>query len=242
MFADQLNRAVTTASAVQLDQLAREIWQAHGAGALDDDQAQAAAEAVHARKLAIAPPVSGKFKAAVSAFPLRRPQRSPDRQASIERRRRLAASGPIPPSLAAHFTTAQLAALRIVSDEVRARGVCGLHIDAIAARAGVCRTSVQNALREARRLGLVTLQERRRRGRPSATNLVRIVSREWQTWLRLSKGGGFKKTNPTDSRILTTGKSKGSLTTASQRCAHQSTQQDAPPWPIPLQRQQRQPV
>ena len=73
--------------------------------------------------------------------------------------------------------TSQLAVLRIVGDEAHAHGVCALHIDAIAARAGVCRTTVQNALREARRLGLVTVQERRWRGQPSATNLVRVVSR-----------------------------------------------------------------
>jgi hypothetical protein len=48
-----------------------------------------------------------------------------------------------------------LAVLRIVGDEVQAHGLCGLHIDAIAARAGVGRTTVQNALREARDLGLV---------------------------------------------------------------------------------------
>jgi hypothetical protein len=54
----------------------------------------------------------------------RRRQRSPDRQASIERRRRLAASGPMPPALAARFTTSELAALRIIGDEVRHHGVC----------------------------------------------------------------------------------------------------------------------
>jgi hypothetical protein len=79
-------------------------------------------------------------------------QRSPDRQASIARRRHLAASGPMPPALAARFTQAEMAAFRIVSDKVRHHGVCALHIDAIAARAGTCRTTVKNALREARRL------------------------------------------------------------------------------------------
>jgi hypothetical protein len=35
---------------VELDQLARTVWQAHGAGALDDDQAQTLAEAVVRRE------------------------------------------------------------------------------------------------------------------------------------------------------------------------------------------------
>jgi hypothetical protein len=48
----------------------------------------------------------------------------------------------MPPALAAKFTQAEMAAFRIVSDEVRHHGVCALHIDAIAARAGTCRTTV----------------------------------------------------------------------------------------------------
>jgi hypothetical protein len=64
----------------------------------------------------------------------------------------------MPPALAARFTQAEMAAFRIVSDEVRHHGVCALHIDAIAARAGTCRTTVKNALREARRLNLVTVR------------------------------------------------------------------------------------
>jgi hypothetical protein len=71
----------------------------------------------------------------------------------------------MPPALAARFTQAEMAAFRIVSDEVRHHGVCALHIDAIAARAGTCRTTVKNALREGRRLNLVTVQDRRRRGK-----------------------------------------------------------------------------
>ncbi len=100
----------------------------------------------------------------------------------------------MPPALAARFTQAEMAAFRIVSDEVRHHGVCALHIDAIAARAGTCRTTVKNALREARRLNLVTVQERRRRGQKSLTNLVRIVSPEWTAWIRI----GGKKSTTTD--------------------------------------------
>jgi hypothetical protein len=58
-----------------------------------------------------------------------------------------------------------------------------------AARAGTCLTTVKNALREARRLNLVTVQERRRRGQKSLTNLVRIVSPEWMAWIGI-KGHG----------------------------------------------------
>jgi hypothetical protein len=102
----------------------------------------------------------------------------------------------MPPALAAGFTQAEMAAFRIVSDEVRHHGVCALHIDAIAARAGTCRTTVKNALREARRLNLVTVQERRRAGQRSLTNIIHIISREWRDWL--AKGGGVRKSTTTD--------------------------------------------
>jgi hypothetical protein len=78
---------------------------------------------------------------------------------------------------------------------VTKHGVCALHIDAIAAIAGTCRSVVQEAIRLARALGLVTVQERRRRGQRSLTNLVRVVSGEWLTWLR--RAGGFRKSNTT---------------------------------------------
>ena len=126
----------------------------------------------------------------------------------------------MPPALAARFTQAEMAAFRIISDEVRHHGVCGLHIDAIAARAGTCRTTVKNALREARRLNLVTVQERRRRGQKSLTNLVRIVSPEWMAWIRI---GGKKLTTP-DTRQ----KEKGFGTTWERYFRNYRLDSDAP--------------
>jgi hypothetical protein len=104
--------------------------------------------------------------------------------------RTLAASGPMPPGLAARFTTGELACSRIVADAVRDHGLCSLHVDAIAARAGVCRRLAQSAIREAAREGLLTVQERRREGRRNDTNMIRVVSREWLTWL--GREGGCK--------------------------------------------------
>ena len=42
---------------------------------------------------------------------------------------------------------------------------------------------MQNALRHAERIGLVTITERRREGARSLTNIVRVVSREWLAWI-----------------------------------------------------------
>src|SRR4051812_42123901 len=97
-----------------------------------------------------------------SIFPPRRLQRAPQRPVAIARRWHLAASGPMPPALACKFTVSELAVLRIVGDEVRQHGHCARCVDEIAARAGVCCRMVKAALREGARLGLLTVQERRR--------------------------------------------------------------------------------
>src|SRR3954465_8939843 len=69
--------------------------------------------------------------------------------------------------------------------------------------AGVSETTVRNALRAARGLGLLTLEERRLTAWRNAPNVVRVVSRDWQAWLRLraskerARGGGCKLVKPT---------------------------------------------
>ena len=63
-------------------------------------------------------------------------------------------SGVVPAKIAASFTPGELAVLSVIGRQCQRGGTCSLPIDAIAALAGVSRTSVQNALRQARRLGL----------------------------------------------------------------------------------------
>jgi hypothetical protein len=211
-----------TKSISTLDGFARAIWAEWGAGRLSDEQASALAEMLEGRKREVrgidtvavrAPQVAAQAMTAgrPSHFPpKRKAARSPNRRASIERRRTLAASGPMPPQLASQFTTGELAALRIVADAVRDRGFCILTLGEIAARAGICVTTARNALRTAARDGLVTIEERRRDKRPNLANVVRVVSREWKTWIErgpkrnaqgsagAAEGGGCKKTAATD--------------------------------------------
>jgi hypothetical protein len=51
----------------------------------------------------------------------------------------------------------------------------------------VSETTIRNALREARRIGLVAVEERRITGFRNNTNVVTIVSVEWIGWLRLAR-------------------------------------------------------
>ena len=214
MLSQQLSAAISGAPIRALDDFSRDIWKALSAGMLSDDEAQSLAELIHARraKYREIPPqgcqggserVSGVSRRTWSYFPPKRPQRSPDKQRSLERRRTLAASGPLPPKLAARFTTGELAVLRIVADEVRGKGACFLSLQEIASRAGVGLTKTRMAIREASRLGLLTIEERRVPYRPNLTNVVRIISREWLGWIDRAKpgqGGGSTFTKPTENK------------------------------------------
>jgi hypothetical protein len=110
-------------------------------------------------------------------------QRSPDRRASLLRRREHAATGPLPPAIAATFTTGELAVLKVLSDEWLAHGACDRSLNELAARAGVCHSLAKRAVRLAELDGLLTVQRRPRSGRKHLTNIIRIVRAEWLDWL-----------------------------------------------------------
>lgn len=121
---------------------------------------------------------------AARRFTSRQAPRSPDRQASRDRRRMLGGSSALPPDMRRHYTEGLRAVLCIVAGEVKHHGVCDLPIDRIAALAGVCRTTAQTALHEARRLGHLAIKHRPRVGQRSLPNLVTIASEGWRAWLR----------------------------------------------------------
>jgi len=123
-------------------------------------------------------------KRRASRFTPRQRPRSPDRQASRDRRRRLGGSSALPDTLRHHYTEGQRAVLCIIAGEAKRQGVCDLPIDKIAALAGVCRTTVQTTLHEARRLGHIRITERPVPGRKHLPNLIEITSPEWRTWIK----------------------------------------------------------
>ena len=189
LLAEQFHAAAANARTLaQTEDVSRLLWRAHAEGHLTDDAAAALAEAVEARRARIK---AGRPQPLPRGSVARRRPVSPDRRASIDRRRRQAASGALPPALASHFTLGEQAALSVVVREVQRSGRCEFCIDKIAALAGVCRSLVQGALREARLLGLLRVTERRRRGAKSLTNVIEIVSVEWSAWI------GFRKKHPT---------------------------------------------
>ena len=178
MFVEEMQRAVAAAPRERLPALSNAIWKAYAGGAIGEGDAQALAESVEARK---AVPALTPARRSSGSRP-----RSPE---STERRRRWTSSGWLPPQLAALFTLAEAAvSAAVVAAEVARHGRCTLTLGHIAALAGVCRTTVRNAMREARLAGL-TVEEWRLSAWRSAPNTVKIVSLEWSTWLRLRGRG-----------------------------------------------------
>lgn len=191
MFALQLRAAVEAAPRERLSELNGALWKAFAANAVTEAEAEELSTLIEARRVVGANVPDGNIGSQATFRTGRPPQRPPIRSAAIERRRRLAASGPMPPALASRFTTGELAVLRIVADEFRDRGSCSLCLDAVAARAGVSRSLAKGAIRNARRLGMVEVVERRRTGAKSLPNVVTVVDREWLAWIvRGSRIGG----------------------------------------------------
>src|SRR3954451_16118548 len=151
MFAEQLRQAVEAAPRAEVPTVSGLLWKAYAAGQVTEEQASELTDRLEARK---AVPAAQKFIQ-------RRLGSRPRSPASMERRRRWAASGALPPALAARFTLAETAVLAVIAAEVLGHSACTLTIGHIAALAGVSETTVRNALRAARGLGLLTIEERR---------------------------------------------------------------------------------
>jgi DNA-binding MarR family transcriptional regulator len=118
-------------------------------------------------------------------------QRSPDRRASLLRRRELAASGILPPNIASSFTGGQQAVLRVLADECLSHGVCDRSRNELAARAGTSLTIVKQAIKYAERDGLIQVTRRPRSGRKHLCNLVRIIRADWLAWLDKGHRKGY---------------------------------------------------
>lgn len=177
-----MNQLSARTGELRRDELIREAYRT-----MPVEQAMAFHERMVAGQNSAGEPVSRCAREPVrrfSIFPPRRVQRPRDPSKVLRRRRKVAASGAMPPAIAALFTPGETAALSIIAMEIRQRGHCTLCNDEVAAKAGVSRSTVKNALRQAKQHGLIRVTERPRKGMKNDTNVVEIVSGEWSTWLR----------------------------------------------------------
>src|SRR4051794_16854485 len=97
MFVDELRRAVEASPRVELTKVSALLWKAYAAGHVSEAEASALSEAIEP---------SGALPPAPNPAQRRCGSR-PKSPASLERRRRWAASGGLPPALAARFTLAE---------------------------------------------------------------------------------------------------------------------------------------
>ncbi|MFK5600635.1 helix-turn-helix domain-containing protein [Methylobacterium sp. HMF5984] len=184
-YAYEIRRQAEAAPRAALPAVASALWKAFGEGYLSEVEAEALAAVIEARQADV-----GTHTPKPTGSPRSGAGSRPRTDASMERRRRWAASGRLPPGLAARFTLAEQAVLSLVAAETVRRKDCRLAVEHLAAIVGVCRSTVKNAIREARKLGLVTVEERPVTGFRNLPNVVRIVSAEWTAWLRLTRKGG----------------------------------------------------
>ena len=223
-YADAIRRQAEDAPRAALPAVVKALWQAFSAGQLTEAEAEGLSALIELRQRVAADrrdiPRDGDAVSLAATGPARRHGSRPRTDASLDRRRRWAASGRLPPQLAAHFTPAEQAALALVAAETARRGDCRLAVPHLAAVAGVSETTVRKALREAKKLGLVTVEERKVTGWRNLPNVVRIISAEWTAWLRLArrgdppsrhgqghpslpKGGGCRLAKGTPTEVLT---------------------------------------
>ena len=147
----------------ELDHLLRAIWRYHWPrGELSETEAQYLTEAIERRKPrrgTIAAQSLSKLRGHVSSRFTPRLCRnrlsSEERTKRRHRKRMLGGSSAMPDNLRGHYTEGERAALCIVAFEIKRQGLCDRSIDEIAARADVGRTTVQNALHQARLLGQI---------------------------------------------------------------------------------------
>ena len=187
MFYEEIRRQAEAAPRAALPAVSTALWKAFGEGHVSEAEAEALSGLIEGRQLTERPAdlpqrPTGSARSRVGS--------RPRTDASMERRRRWAASGRLPPGLAARFTLAEQAVLSLVATEICRRGDCRLAVGHLAAIVGVAETTVRNAIREALKLGMVTVEERRVTGFRNDTNVVRIVLTEWTAWLRLARKAG----------------------------------------------------
>jgi hypothetical protein len=168
------------------------LWQGVAEGQLDEAAAAELADAANTKRTVLLEARERRLPPARSYFPKRplsgqsRSQaatgaRCPSRWA---RKRRLGDMAALPPHARDCFTEGERAVLYIVAADCRQRGSCTSTIKEIGDRAGVGTTTVRNALRRARHMGLVGILERPQWRAKHLPNVISIICPHWLSWLQ----------------------------------------------------------
>lgn len=231
MLANQLSASIDSAPLNRLAEIGSTVCKAALGGHLTEQEAEALLEAIGLRQRAGTARRAEAERPKNTAFPPRKPQPARLHPERIERRRKLALAGALPPGWREHFTTAELAVLKIIGDEIRGRGWCARSLQEIAARAGTCRTTAHTTIRKAAALGLLAITERRAAGAlRNMPNLIRATAKEWRSWIARFAQKVFRKTSPTADSFSQKGRS-GPANAASPRQQHGKNENKPSPKP-----------
>ena len=197
-FCDQMAAAIDGARTLtRLDHLSRSIWQSLAAGAVADDDAQALAERLHARRSVL----RGEIKPV--GIPPGRPSIFPPRRLKGLRSAlsRLPVVGTSPPLVRCRLrwpASSRSASWRCCGSSGMRSASTGSVIGAwTSSRPGPGCAAGWFRTRSGKQpgLGCLTVEERRREGRRNLPNVVRIVSKEWT-----SLAGEGRAVEPSDRR------------------------------------------
>ncbi len=197
MFVEEIRRAVQATPRDRLAEISAAVWKGFAAGAIAEDEAQRLAELIEARKVVpVAPAAPAGALARVRghrpAWSGEGPGRAPDgcRRPSQHgsrwaRPRRSASSWPRSPAAAGASSTSAPSR----------------------AGQGSAPRSSATRLRQARSLGLLHVETRRVARDRCLPNVVTIISRELELWVRTRarverQGGGCRSVLPTTNHIL----------------------------------------
>lgn len=178
-----LTRLLAARTQQQIDECAKAAWVLNGEGLIADEEMEYLAPVIEHRRKSISTGTrAARAKECVRhcrpAIPLQK------RAACWLRRRGLAKDCIIPTCLARAFTVSKLAVLSVIARAVMDRGRSTMSLPEIAGRAGVGCTTARYAIRDAARMGLISVSENRINGFWNRPNTIRIVCGRWLRWLR----------------------------------------------------------
>ena len=184
-----LARLLAAATHQQVDDCAKAAWVLNGEGLIADEEMEYLAPVIEHRRKSIGAGVPstrarGCVRHCRPAIPLQK------RAACWLRRRGLAKDCVIPTCLAQAFTVSKLAVLSVIARAVMERGQSTMSLPEIAARAGVGCTTARYAIRDAARMGLISVSENRINGFWNRPNTIKIVCGRWLRWLKARAGYG----------------------------------------------------
>lgn len=184
-----LARLLAAGTQQQVDECAKAAWVLNGEGLIADEEMEYLVPVIEHRRMSISAMMrtvraKGCTPHCRPAIPLQK------RAACWLRRRGLAKDCIIPTCLAQAFTVSKLAVLSVIARAVMERGQSTMSLPEIAGRAGVGCTTARYAIRDAARMGLISVSENRVNGFWNRPNTIRIVCDRWLRWLKARAGYG----------------------------------------------------